>query len=162
MKETYIATHYAMSKGVGRSTQRLPSFDKALLDAGVGNYNLVKLSSILPSECKEVSIGKITSFIKEGSLLPTAFATITSSIEGEKLASAVAVGIPVDKEKVGVIMEFSGLGIDKKDAENTVVEMVREAFWVRRWELDEIKYRAVDAVVGKGETVSTFACIAEW
>lgn len=159
----YLAEEYAMSSGVGVSEKRLPSFDKALLDANVGNYNLVRLSSILPAHCKRVNINDIQKHIPEGSLLPTAYATISCSEYGQKLASAIGVGYPADDSKVGVIMEYSNTGITGKQAEETIREMVREAFWERRWELDRIEVISAEAVVEKeGSTVSTFACIAEW
>lgn len=162
MRDHYIATEYAMSKGVGVSEKRLPSFDKALLDAGVGNYNLVKLSSILPARCHEIRIENIRNRIREGSLLPVAYATISSDRPGEKIASAIAVGFPADDSKVGVIMEYSNAGIDGREAERIVREMVEEGFSVRGWKLDKIKSVYAEAEVMEGTTVSTFACIAEW
>lgn len=163
MGNHYLATEYAMSSGVGVSERRLPSFDKALLDAGVGNYNLVKLSSILPAHCEEVDIARITEHIREGSLLPAAFATISSGEYGQRIASAIAVGFPVDDDKVGVIMEYSNTGISGADAEAVVVEMVKEGFAERGWELDHVRSISAEAVVDiPGSTVSTFACVAEW
>ena len=163
VRDHYIATEYAMSKGVGVADKRLPSFDKALLDAGVGNYNLVKLSSILPARCHEVKISNITNRIREGSLLPTAYATISADRLGMKIASAIAIGFPADFDKVGVIMEYSDAGISSEKAEAVVSEMVREAFDERGWELSRIKVVSVGATVEKeGTTVTTFACVAEW
>ena len=162
MRDHYIATEYAMSKGVGIADKRLPSFDKALLDAGVGNYNLVRLASILPARCHEVRIDNIRNRIREGSLLPVAYATISSDRPGEKIASAIAVGFPFDDSRVGVIMEYSNTGIDGKEAERIVKQMVAEAFAVRGWEIDKIKSIYAEAEVEEGTTVSTFACIAEW
>lgn len=163
MSKHYIANEYTMSKGVGVSLARLSSFDKALLDAGVGNYNLVRVSSILPSNCREVSITEIQNHIREGSLLPTAYATISSGSLGQHIASAVAVGIPVNGNHVGVIMEYSDVDIDAEDARQAVSDMVREAFCERGWGLREIKCVAAEAVVEIPDTtVSTFACLAQW
>lgn len=163
MDRPYIATEYAMSSGVGVSSKRLPSFDKALIQAHVGNYNLVRLSSILPAGCKEVPIEDIQDHIKEGSLLPTAYATISCSEYGMRIASAIGIGFPKDESKVGVIMEFSGEGIDADEAVDIIDKMIDEAFEERGWELGSKKTNAIDAVVDKrGETVTTFACVAEW
>lgn len=163
MSDHYIATEYAMGKGVGVSEKRLPSFDKALLDAGVGNYNLVRLSSILPAHCRAVPIEDITKHIKEGSLLPTAYSTITSQHPGEMIASAMAIGFPEDESHVGVIMEYSAKGCSAAMAELAVIDMVREAFVERGWELKNIKTVSIDALVGEdGAAVTTFACVAEW
>jgi arginine decarboxylase len=38
----------ALARGVGRGPTALAAFDSALLDAGVANYNLIVLSSVIP------------------------------------------------------------------------------------------------------------------
>lgn len=159
----YLAKECCMSRGVGVSEKALPSFDKALLDAGVGNYNLVRLSSILPTEPKWVPIEEITEHIREGSLLPTAYSTISSKTAGQIIVSTIGVGLPKDKSKVGVIMEYSTTDVSETDALKTLHEMIEEAFEVRGWELDSIKSTSISAVVEKeGSQVTTFACISEW
>lgn len=136
----------------------LPSFDKALFAAGIGNYNLVRLSSILPAGCKRVN--KID--LEEGSLLPTAYSTISCDVPDTLIGSAIAVGLSNDLNKVGVIMEYSNINESGESCLAKVKSMVREAFMVRGWVLDSIEATCIDAVVREGETVSTFACIAEW
>ena len=155
-----IANKYYMGSGKGRSKKSpLVAFDKALLDAGVGNYNLVRLSSILPARCEKTD--KID--IPEGSLLPVAYATISSDVPGDILCSGVAIGFPDDTDKVGVIMEYSEIGADKSKVLTTLQRMVREAFDARGWKLKDISYAVSSAVVKKdGEDTVTFACVAEW
>lgn len=154
-----IAKKYKISNGVGRSISRLVSFDKALIDAGVGNYNLVKLSSILPAGCEKVD----SIDIPEGSLLPTAYSTITSDREGDVLVSSIGVGIPVDKSKVGVIMEHSTINKGVTVTTNELLEMIEEAFLYRGWELQCIEWTHATTIVEDSDvSVTTFACIAEW
>jgi arginine decarboxylase len=38
--------------GTGEGLTELSAFDKALFDAGIGNYNLIKLSSVIPEHSK--------------------------------------------------------------------------------------------------------------
>lgn len=154
-----IANKYIIRTGVGVSDKYLPSFDKALIEAGVGNYNLVRLSSILPARC--VAVDEID--LPEGSLLPTAYSTISSSKAGDALVSTIGVGIPVDTDHVGVIMEYSAIGQSHDEALNVLSGMIQEAFEVRGWELDHIESAYSEAVVlENGRTKTTFACIAEW
>lgn len=159
----FLGKRYCLSSGVGKSTKRLPSFDKALYYANVGNYNLVRLSSILPAKCKKVSVRNIQKYIKEGSLLPVAYSTISSDVIGDTLFSGIMVGIPVDKNKVGVIMEYSALNISVEKGLKTLTEMVKEAFEIRGWELDYTEStHSTEKVDKKSGTVTTFACIAEF
>lgn len=154
-----IATKYAIKAGIGVSDKHLPSFDKALLKAGVGNYNLVRLSSILPAGCKHVTEIDLT----EGRLLPTAYSTVSCDKKDVALVSTIGVGIPSDKSHVGVIMEYSALEKTPNEALKILKEMIYEAFEIRGWQLDHIECGYSFAVVEKdGEETTTFACIAEW
>ncbi|MBO5785997.1 MAG: arginine decarboxylase, pyruvoyl-dependent [Clostridia bacterium] len=113
---------YVMTSGSGVASQKLVAFDKALVDAGISNYNLLKVSSILPIGCERKS--KVDK--KQGSALLTAYATITSDEIGTTISTAVAVGIPERESDVGVIMEFSGK-CSADEAVATVKQMVIEA-----------------------------------
>ena len=154
----YLAKKYKLSAGTGVSDKKLPSFDKALLRAGVGNYNLVRLSSILPAHCESVS--EID--IPEGSLLPVAYSTISSDHVGDLLCSTIGVGLPVNEDKVGVIMEYSDINRSEEECIATLEQMIHEAFEERGWALADIQWIAVSREVRNPIMHTTFACIAEW
>lgn len=160
---SYLAKECCISRGKGASVNGLPSFDKALLEAGVGNYNLVRLSSILPARCAWVDVEDIADYIEEGSLLPTAYSTITSDVEGDVIVSTIGVGIPVDDSKVGVIMEYSTKNVTEAEALETLCSMIKEAFEKRGWELENIISTSIsDKVDVGGVKHTTFCCISEW
>ena len=72
-------------------------------------------------------------------------------------------GFPVNKDKVGVIMEYSAIGKTANEAVDILKNMIVEAFETRNWALDRIELDYASAVVdNKNETKTTFACIAEW
>ena len=74
---------YTLVSGVGSGNTELNAFDNALYNAGVGNYNLIKVSSILPPISKEeIVVGGVA-----GGILPIAYG---SKIEHEKGAQIVA------------------------------------------------------------------------
>lgn len=143
------------STGIGKKS--LTSFDNALLKSGIANYNLVKVSSILPAN----AIRQETVTIHEGSILHTAYAQKTILGRNNFASAAVAVGIPVDRDKIGVIMEFSG-ECSKDDAKVKVCQMVKEAMHARGYEISEILY-AVEEIWGSDEEYTTaFAALAMW
>jgi arginine decarboxylase len=129
-------TKYSLVCGVGEATTKLNAFDQALLNSGVGNLNLLKVSSILPPSAEYVN--KLE--IPPGSLTPIAYGTISSDVKGETIAAAVAVGISEDT--YGVIMEFSGK-CSEEEAEERVIEMVREGFRMRNLPLVKVVAKAV-------------------
>ncbi|HIP17527.1 MAG TPA: arginine decarboxylase, pyruvoyl-dependent [Methanothermococcus okinawensis] len=119
--------------GVGEGNSPLNAFDKALLDAGIGNLNLIRISSIMPPKADIVPLPKIPM----GSLVPTAYGYHTSDIKGETISAAIGVAIPKDNELCGLIMEYEGV-CSKKEAENIVIDMAKEGFEMRNWEIDRI------------------------
>ena len=94
-------SHYFLCSGHAEGYSPINAFDQALLAAGVGDTNLVRLSSILPPACQRVEPFELPG----GALVPVAYAKITSSNPGETIASAVAIAIPEDPSLPGLIME---------------------------------------------------------
>ena len=104
---TKTVTMAAATAGHAEGGTTLNAFDNALLAAGIGNINLIKVSSILPPEVPVIDLPKI----KPGALIPTAYAAMTSETPGETVAAAVGYAVPDDPAKNGVIMEFHGVAI---------------------------------------------------
>lgn len=148
---------YLLCSSIGKGSFPLTSFDNALYNSGISNYNLVKVSSILPANMElNTSVD-----IVEGSVLFTAYSSKTAIRRNEIISAAVAVGIPKDAEKVGVIMEFSGL-CDKQEAEMKIISMVREAMSLRNYEIKEIICQAVEAKGSGDDYTTVFAALAMW
>jgi len=91
----YCPSSYILVSGVGNDKFQLVSFDKALFASKIANYNLVKVSSILPPNCKEEY--KITA--RQGSILFTAYASVSSCEQGI-LSAAVGGGIPQSTDEI--------------------------------------------------------------
>ena len=144
---------FTLVAGSAEGPTRLNAFDNALLAAGIGNLNLLKVSSILPPGCQFVE----ELDIPPGSLTPTAYGAALSTKKGELISAAVGIGFSSDS--YGVIMEFSG-SCSKEEAEKKVEEMVRAAFQQRNVPLVKVMTKAVEHVVQ--ETGCAFAAVALW
>ena len=140
-------TKASVTVGAAEGGTPLNAFDNALLAAGIGNVNLIKVSSIVPPEVDIVDLPQI----KPGALVPTAYAAMTSETPGETVAAAVGYAVPDDPAKNGVIMEFHGVAT-KAEAERQIHLMLEEAFRVRG---ETIKERGVAAVE---HTVERIGC----
>lgn len=146
-------TRFFLTSGAAEGYTPLNAFDAALLQANVGDVNLVRLSSILPPSC--VNTGQPFA-LEGGALTPVAYASITSHLPGETIASAVACGVPEDPTLPGVIMEYSARG-SAETAEEIVREMAKQAFVYRDRALKEILSVSVEHAV---ESIgSTFAAV---
>lgn len=96
-----VPSHYTIVSGKGSSKHALVAFDNALLDAGIGDYNLVKVSSIIPSGC----IFRDTVNIEKGSILYTAYAEQVVQ-DGQLRSTAVAIAFPKRVNENGVILKL--------------------------------------------------------
>ena len=136
---TKRVTLAAATAGHAEGGTALNAFDNALLAAGIGDINLLKVSSILPPEVPVVELPKI----KPGALVPTAYAAITSETPGETVAAAVGYAVSDDPAKNGVIMEFHGVA-SRDAAERQIRAMLDEAFRVRGETIAEMRIAAVE------------------
>ena len=132
-------TKVAATTGNAEGSTPLNAFDNALLAAGIGNVNLVKVSSIFPPAAEVVSLPRV----KPGAIVPAAYAAITSEVPGEVVAAAVGWALPDDPAKNGVIMEFHDKAT-REEAERMIVQMLQEAFRTRGWRIAQMKVAAVE------------------
>ncbi len=144
---------FKLVAGSGEGSYSLTAFDAALLNAGIGNVNLLRVSSILPP----AAIQDQDLVIPPGSLVPTAYASITSAEVGTQIAAAVGVGLSGDS--FGVIMEFSGC-CSRQEAENRVARMIEEAFAIRSLTLFGMLVKGVEHRVVK--IGAAFAAVPMW
>lgn len=131
-----VPTSFSLVKGTGEGITTLNAFDRALLEAGIGDFNLIKVSSIIPPEARKVNLPSIP----KGALVPTVYSKISSSMTGEVISACVGAGI--SKEGMGLLYEFSHKG-SAEVAEKIVKNMVRDGFKMRGLTLND--YHVVSA-----------------
>ncbi|MDZ7757671.1 pyruvoyl-dependent arginine decarboxylase [Rhodohalobacter sp.] len=148
---------YTLVKGASEGRTRLNAFDKALLNAGVGDTNLMRMSSILPPAAEQVDVREIT--LPRGGLIPLAYATIDSTTPGQLISASIAVGIPEDDREPGVIMEFEDHA-PLTNVEEIVRQMVVDGFEYRNRKLKEIKSLGIEHKVERCGSV--FAAAVLW
>lgn len=123
--------------GIGYGDTDLTAFDRALLDARIGNLNLMKVTSVLPPGGRVVSLTDFALEIPKGALIPTVYTRSISATRGLMIASAIGVGIPEDASENGMIFEASITG-PKDKAEKLVRHMISDAFDVRKVNLKKV------------------------
>jgi len=133
---------YFLVAGFAEGQTPLNAFDNALMKAGIGNTNLIRISSILPPTAKEIPAAKLP----YGALIPTAYAEEGSEVPGTVISAAVACGVPDDPELPGVIMEHHLQG-DEERCRREVVAKVEEAFAMRGYKLASVKVVSASGTV---------------
>jgi arginine decarboxylase len=140
-------TMAAVTAGSAEGATPLNAFDNALLAAGIGNVNLVRISSILPPGVSVVSLPRL----RPGAIVPMAYAARTSEVPGEVVAAAAGWAVPEDPRLNGVIMEFHDKAT-REEAERTITTMLEAAFRSRGWRIREMH------VVGAEHRVARTGC----
>lgn len=99
-----------VSRGKGTGRTRLSAFDAALRDAGVANFNLVRLSSVIPgnSEVRAVEGGEQL-LGDHGDRLYCVYADAYTSTPGEEAWAGVAWSHHRDGNGEGLFVEHHGL-----------------------------------------------------
>ena len=148
-------TCFFLVSGEGEGSTPLNAFDMALLNSGIGNTNLVRMSSIVPPACKKIKPVKLPF----GALVPVAYASISSDIPGEIISAAVAVAIPEDNSKPGLIMEYSARG-HIEEIENIARRMAEEGMSSRGEKIRNIAFQSMEHKVNK--IGNAFAAVVLW
>lgn len=150
----FVAKEFYITVGYGIDEHEIASFDKALVTSGLGDYNLVRVSSIIPPNAKQTTCVNY----KKGSVLFTAYSR-NSTNKNELIASAIVAAIPKESNKIGVIMEYSCKN-NKQIAVNTAKQLAEDAMSRRGIDKYNIIAKGIDAQGKDGIITTTFAAIA--
>ena len=108
--------------GVGKGSTEISAFDNALYDAGISNYNLIRLSSIVPTSSK-VIIKKIDWNKKEhGDKLYVVLSDGIETKPGKEIWAGI--GWIQNKEGKGIFVEQ--IGDSKKSLINSIKISLKE------------------------------------
>jgi len=125
--------------GASEGETPLNAFDNALLNAGIGHLNLLKVSSIVPPGARIVTYSDhdVRAVCQEGAIVPCIMSFIVSSNPGEIISACVGIGVPAESHCYGMIYEHSGIE-EPKHTIDCVKNMITSAFARREVQLDKI------------------------
>jgi arginine decarboxylase len=99
-----------LTRGVGRHREKLASFELALRDAGIAEYNLVRVSSIFPPECKLIGRKEALAKLSPGQVLYAVIAESATNDPKRLIAASIGVAIPRDRSRYGYLSEHHSYG----------------------------------------------------
>lgn len=129
--------------GHAEGETELNAFDNALIAAGIGDWNLVKVTSVAPASARLIDLRPEA---ESGSVVPVVLAAVQSDRPGERVTASVAIGRGNGSH--GMIMEASGPG-EPEEMETVVRRMLNESFMRRGLELETVTVRSVSHTVEK-------------
>src|SRR5271163_2696990 len=99
-----------LTKGVGKHREKLNSFELSLRSAGIAEFNLVRVKSIFPPNCKLVSQQEGLKYLSPGQIV---FAVMSDNATNEPhrlIAASVGVAIPASPSQYGYLSEHHSFG----------------------------------------------------
>ena len=150
-----IPKHFFLVTGASEGYTPLNAFDGALLNAGIGNTNLRKLSSIIPPGATLIDPVPIPA----GIYLPVAYGSLHSNVPGEWIAAAVATAVPQDPSFPGIIMEYSTRG-RSDDVESIARAMAEDAMTRRK--LSNVEVHSVSQDIQIQSLAAIVAAVVLW
>lgn len=106
----FVPTRAFLTKGVGRHKEKLTSFEMALRDAHVAQFNLVRVSSIFPPFCQLVSPQEGLKTMKSGQVVFAVVAEAQTNEPSRLAAAAIGLAMPADESHYGYISEHHAFG----------------------------------------------------
>lgn len=98
------------TRGKGVARQRLTSFEAALRNAGISQFNLVQVSSIFPPNCQVIDKQEGIEMLHPGEITFCVMARNDTCEPGRMIAAATGVAIPKDRSRYGYISEHHSYG----------------------------------------------------
>lgn len=112
----FVPTKMFFTRGKGRAREKLTSFEAALRNAGISQFNLVQVSSIFPPQCKVIKRQDGIALLHPGELTFCVIARNETNEPGRLIASATGVAIPKDRTRYGYISEHHSYGQTSEQA----------------------------------------------
>ncbi|HVL33475.1 MAG TPA: arginine decarboxylase, pyruvoyl-dependent [Actinomycetota bacterium] len=129
-----------LASGAAEGDSELNAFDNALRKAGVGDVNLIRVSSIVPTGAQ---LGPLPE-LPYGALTPAAYARVVSTVPGQVISACIGIGWT---PQGGVIMEAHGIDETAEQIEKRTALMVEEGMRVRGMEPFEMHFATAEHTV---------------
>lgn len=123
----------AVVSGKDEGPTKLNAFDNALSDAGIGDVNLIKVSSMLAGNAEIVDLPTL----KAGSMVNCVLSEITSNIPGDEISAVIALAIG---EELGCVVETTGTN-------KNIDDLVDEAKFMVKYMMDKRGVEIKDLIV---------------
>lgn len=130
-----LPREYFLTSGRGTSSvSPMNAFDRALMEAGIANCNLLPVSSIIPPNCKERRWKRL----EVGAITPVIMARAIGK-SGETIGAGLAWGWEKER-RIGLVAEVYG-HYDRKALQLALDARIKEMAEARGIELEDVKKR---------------------
>ena len=136
----------AILSGSDEGPTKLNAFDNALTDAGIGDVNLIKVSSMLAGNAEISELPKL----KAGAMVNCVLSEVTSDVPGDKITAVIAVAIGTE---LGCVVETTGKNKEADDLIEEAKMMVEYMMEKRGVEIKDLIVECSTTTVSKTASV---------
>ena len=122
----------AIVSGKDEGPTKLNAFDNALSDAGIGDVNLIKVSSMLSANAEIQKLPKL----KAGAMVNCVLSEVTSDNPGDVITAVIAVAIG---NELGCVVETTGINKETDELIGEAEEMVTYMMEKRDVDIKELR-----------------------
>ncbi len=122
----FVPKQLFLTKGKGVHKEKLVSFEMALRDAGIAEFNLVRVSSIFPPNCKIITKKTGLAKLHCGQVV---FCVMSEQAVREKnrlVAASVGISLPKDPATHGYLSEHHSYGETEQEAGDYAEDLAAE------------------------------------
>ncbi len=123
MSSPFVPTRVFFTKGVGKHRKRLQSFELALRRAGIEKCNLVRVSSILPPNCKVIPRKRGLDQLQPGQITFVVLADASTDEPSRLVGAGIGLAQPAEGHQYGYISEHHGYGMTESKLGDLVEDM---------------------------------------
>jgi arginine decarboxylase len=124
----------SLTKGKSEGPTKLNAFDNALLDAKIGNVNLIPVSSMLPPNAELIDMPEL----EVGAMTNCVLSHQYSQTPGDRISAVIAYA---QAEEMGCVIETSG--INKSDEQLLDEARFMAEYMIEKRGLEIIDYKSI-------------------
>lgn len=98
------------TKGVGKHKHKLQSFELALRKACIEKFNLVRVSSIFPPQCRIITKEQGALFMKPGQVVFCVMSENATNEPNRMISASIGMAVPAEKDHYGYLSEHHAYG----------------------------------------------------
>ncbi len=158
----FVPTKVFFTKGVGRHKSKLGSFERALRDAGIAQFNLVEVSSIFPPNAEIIPREDGVKLLKPGQIVFVVMAKNSSNELNRMIAASVGLAVPKDRSRYGYLSEHHSFGETAQTAgdyaEDLAAEMLASTLGLQshlEWDEEKEVWRLNDKILMTSNITAT-------
>jgi len=161
MNTPFVPKEMFFTKGVGKHSHSLQSFEAALRGAGIAQFNLVRVSSIFPPGCKIISRQQGLAKLQPGQLVFCVMADARTDEPNRLISAGIGLAVPANKSDYGY---HHGFGLTQRRCSDLVEDMAASMLATTRgadldpdtaWDERQEIYRSKGLVVRTRAVVQT-------